>query len=75
MDLIQEGTVGLIEAVERYDPDKNVAFSLYAVHRIRGRILNYLNKEYKGNNCCSLYEIFDDIVSIADDKISVQDQA
>ena len=45
MDAIQEGTDGLIEAVERYDPSRGVAFSLYAVHRIRGRILNFLRCE------------------------------
>lgn len=47
MDIIQEGTVGLIEAVERFAPEKGVAFSLFAVHRIRGRILDYLRKEGK----------------------------
>lgn len=75
MDLIQEGTVGLIEAVEKYDPDRNVAFSLYAVHRIKGRILNYLDKGGKGNKACSLYELFDDIIMIADENIDVQGQA
>ena len=45
MDAVQEGTVGLIEAVERYDPSRGVAFSLYAVHRIRGRILDFLRCE------------------------------
>lgn len=45
MDVIQEGTVGLIEAAENYDPSRKVAFSLYAVHRIRGRILNYAKQE------------------------------
>ncbi|WP_196593092.1 sigma-70 family RNA polymerase sigma factor [Pectinatus sottacetonis] len=75
MDLIQEGTVGLIEAVERYDPGKKVAFSLYAVHRIKGRILNYFDKECKGAKCCSLYDFFDDIIVIADDKINIQNQA
>ena len=47
MDLIQEGTVGLMEAVERYDPLAGVAFSLYAIHRIRGRMLNFLNANKK----------------------------
>ena len=47
MDVIQEGTVGLIEAVERYDHERGVAFSLYAMHRIRGRMLNFLQKEYR----------------------------
>lgn len=47
MDMIQEGTVGLIEAVEHYDYLRGVAFSLYALHRIRGRILNYMEREGK----------------------------
>lgn len=49
MDVIQEGTVGLIEAVERYEYERGVAFSLYATHRIRGRMLNFIQKEYKRN--------------------------
>lgn len=44
LDLIQEGTVGLMEAAERYKPEMNVAFSLYALHRIRGRMLDFLRK-------------------------------
>ncbi len=45
MDMIQEGTVGLIEAVERYDPGREVRFSTFATYRIRGRILNALHRE------------------------------
>ncbi len=44
-DAIQEGTLGLIEAVERFDFRRGVAFPLFAVHRIRGEILDYLSKE------------------------------
>lgn len=47
MDMIQEGTVGLIESVEHYDHERGVAFSLYAVQRIRGRMLNYMEREGK----------------------------
>ena len=45
MDAVQEGTIGLIEAVERYDPHHGAAFSLYAVHRVRGRIHDFLRRE------------------------------
>ena len=47
LDVVQEGTVGLIEAVERFDYTRHVAFSLFAAHRIRGRMVDYLNKEGK----------------------------
>ena len=45
LDSIQEGTVGLNEAVENYDHTRGVAFSLFAVHRIKGRIINHLKGE------------------------------
>lgn len=49
MDCIQEGIIGLIEAVERYDHHKGVAFSLFATHRIRGSMLDFLRKEGKSD--------------------------
>ena len=45
MDVIQEGTVGLIESVEKFEPERGVAFSLFAIHRIRGRMIDYLKRE------------------------------
>lgn len=53
-DALQEGTVGLIEAVERFDYTRHVAFPLFAVHRIRGAIVTYLQKE--GRQAVSLDE-------------------
>ena len=52
MDVVQEGTIGLIEAVERYDPERGVAFSLFAIHRIRGRMLDFLQKEVRSDSPC-----------------------
>jgi RNA polymerase primary sigma factor len=34
MDLIEEGNLGLMKAVEKFDPTRNVAFSTYAVYWI-----------------------------------------
>ena len=42
LDLIQEGNVGLLEAVQRYDPYIGVKVSSYAVYWIRAYILKYI---------------------------------
>lgn len=42
LDLIQEGNVGLAEAVTRYDPYRGVKFTSYAQYWVRAMILNYL---------------------------------
>lgn len=44
MELIQEGMVGLLEAAENYDYKRQVAFSLFASHRIRGSMVDFLRK-------------------------------
>jgi RNA polymerase sigma factor FliA len=41
-DLVQTGTLGLIDAVRRYDPAKGIPFPAYARYRIRGSILDSL---------------------------------
>jgi len=43
-DLIHAGVLGLIDAVEKYDAAKNVAFQSYAKHRIKGSILDSLRQ-------------------------------
>ena len=45
MELVQEGMLGLLEAAERYDYKLGIAFSVFAVHRIRGRMLDFLHVE------------------------------
>lgn len=39
-DYLQYARVGLIEAVDRFDSERGVAFESYSSHRIRGAILN-----------------------------------
>jgi RNA polymerase sigma factor for flagellar operon FliA len=41
-DLMQDGVLGLIGALHRYDPTRGVVFSTYAGHRIRGAMLDGL---------------------------------
>ncbi len=41
-DLVSAGGLGLIDAVDRFDPAHNARFETYAVYRIRGSILDFL---------------------------------
>lgn len=41
-DLIQVGSIGLLEAIERYETGHNTEFKTYAVHFITGHIRHYL---------------------------------
>lgn len=43
-DLIHAGVLGLFDAVEKYDSNKNVEFCVYAKHRIKGAILDSLRE-------------------------------
>lgn len=62
-DLISCGITGLLDAVDRFDPKKNVKFSTFAEFRIRGAMLDYLREidwcprsvRQKANNLQSVY--------------------
>ncbi|MGE5553975.1 MAG: sigma-70 family RNA polymerase sigma factor [Betaproteobacteria bacterium] len=56
MDLVQEGTVGLLEAVEAFDPQRGVPFPSFAQHRIRGRMLDYFARQKACRSDVSLDE-------------------
>ena len=46
MDLISEGNIGLIAAINKFDPTKGFKFISYAVWHIRQCILNFLRTEH-----------------------------
>jgi RNA polymerase sigma factor FliA len=41
-DLVSYGLLGLIGAIERYDPDRDIKFETYAISRIKGAIIDEL---------------------------------
>ena len=43
-DLVSFGQFGLLDAIEKFDPDKNIKFKTYAVVRIRGSMLDELRE-------------------------------
>lgn len=46
-DLIQEGNVGLMKAVKRYDPDRGVRLVSFAVHWIKAEIHEFILKNWR----------------------------
>ncbi len=46
-DLVQEGYIGLLNAIDLYDPNKNVKFPTYATHFIMGQIKHHLRDRGK----------------------------
>ncbi len=47
LDLVQEGNIGLMQAVKKYDPDRGVKLSTYAAWWIRAYILRYIMDNWK----------------------------
>jgi len=47
LDLIQDGNIGLMEAVQRFDPYRGVKLSSYAVYWIRAYILKHIIDNYR----------------------------
>lgn len=64
-DLIQEGTFGLLSAIRRFDPQDGAAFSTFAEHCIRMRLLSAIRsasrlKHFPLNDGISLEELSED---------------
>ena len=46
-DLIQEGSIGLMKAVKRYDPNRDVRLVSFAVHWIKAEIYDYVLRNWR----------------------------
>src|SRR5580658_9254593 len=46
-DLIQEGNIGLMKAVKRFDPDQGVRLVSFAIHWIKAEIHEYILKNWR----------------------------
>jgi len=46
-DLIQEGNIGLMKAVKRYDPDRGVRLVSFALHWIRAEIHEFVVRNWR----------------------------
>jgi len=46
-DLVSEGTLGLLEALNRFDPDRGLRFNTYAVHWIRAYVVRYILRNWR----------------------------
>ena len=46
-DIVQEGMLALINAVDRFEPEREFKFSTYAYHKIHGQIINMLERGEK----------------------------
>src|SRR5215831_15822274 len=46
-DLIQEGSIGLMKAVKRYDPDRGVRLVSFAIHWIKAEMHEYILKNWR----------------------------
>ena len=47
LDLIQEGNIGLMKAVKRYDPSNGARLVSYAIHWIKAEIHEYILKNWR----------------------------
>lgn len=50
-DIINEGVIALMAAIDGFDPEKNVKFETYAGIRIKGAVIDYLRKLDRSESC------------------------
>lgn len=53
LDLVQEGNVGLVRAVKKFDPYRGIKFSYYAAYWIRAHILKFIVDNWRVVKICT----------------------
>ena len=74
VDVISEGTVGLIQAVDHYDHTRGVPFKSYAYLRVKGSMIDYLRSQkiaVKGGELRE-FDFFTQLASEGEDKLSLE---
>jgi RNA polymerase sporulation-specific sigma factor len=74
VDVISEGTIGLIQAVDNFDSRRGVPFKSYAYLRIKGSMIDYLRQQkiaVKGGELRE-FEFFTQLAQEGPDKVSLE---
>ncbi len=78
-DLIQEGTLGLFEALEKFDSQRGFKFSTYAVYFVRGHMLKFLSENQEdaqlGEDSEQGFVISQDVVEHCNSPASLLEEA
>ena len=78
LDLLQEGTIGLIEAVENFNPQRAVKFSTFAPHRIRGRMIDFLKRQHRAHDSLEVAlkeeELAFFLAQVADEQVDIEEE-
>jgi RNA polymerase sigma factor (sigma-70 family) len=48
-DLVQQGQIGLMQAAERFDPERGSSFPMYAQRRVRGAMFDFVRRRHWRN--------------------------
>jgi RNA polymerase sporulation-specific sigma factor len=74
VDLISEGTVGLIQAVDNFDPHRGVPFKSYAYLRVKGSMIDYLRSQKIAVKGAELreFDFFSGLASEGEERFSME---